>query len=365
MAGNNKRAGTGTGTLMNARCLYLPIRGKDTVVGVAGIVLADEDLDAFEKNLLLVMLDECGQAVERERSAEDAHRIRLQAEQESLRANLLRSISHDLRTPLTSISGDASILLSSADALSDDKKRAIYTDIYEDALWLVNLVENLLVVTRLDNGTMTLKTEPELVEDVVREALHHLNRKAALHELRVQVDDPLLMAQMDGRLIMQVIINLVNNAVTYTPEGSRITVSARRAGRGQRPGTAGLVAVSVADDGPGIAPADRTEIFTMFYKGKNVGSDARRGMGLGLALCKSIVEIHGGTIAVDALPESERTSPDRPGTVITFTLPAVEYEANHAEAEQRATAATEGHPAADAARPPETTRTPDDEGGGA
>ena len=364
VAGNNKRAGTGTGTLMNARCLYLPIRGKDTVVGVAGIVLADEDLDAFEKNLLLVMLDECGQAVERERSAEDAHRIRLKAEQESLRANLLRSISHDLRTPLTSISGDASILLSSADVLTDDKKRAIYTDIYEDALWLVNLVENLLVVTRLDNGTMTLKTEPELVEDVIREAFHHLNRKAALHDVRVEVD-PLLMAQMDGRLIMQVIINLVNNAVTYTPEGSRITVSARRAERGQQPGSMGLVAVSVADDGPGIAPADRTEIFTMFYKGKNVGSDARRGMGLGLALCKSIVEIHGGTIAVDALPESERTSPDRPGTVITFTLPAVEYEANHAEAEQRATAATEGRPAADAARPPETTRTPDDEGGGA
>ena len=342
VAGNNKRAGKGTGTLMNTRCLYLPIRGKDTVVGVAGIVLADEDLDAFEKNLLLVMLDECGQAVERERSAEDAHRIRLKAEQESLRANLLRSISHDLRTPLTSISGDASILLSSADVLTDDKKRAIYTDIYEDALWLVNLVENLLVVTRLDNGTMTLKTEPELVEDVIREAFHHLNRKAALHDVRVEVDDPLLMAQMDGRLIMQVIINLVNNAVTYTPEGSRITVSARRAERGQQPGSMGLVAVSVADDGPGIAPADRTEIFTMFYKGKNVGSDARRGMGLGLALCKSIVEIHGGTIAVDALPEKERTSPDRPGTVITFTLPAVEYEADHAEAEQRAAAVAAG-----------------------
>ncbi|MEG2477146.1 sensor histidine kinase KdpD [Gordonibacter sp.] len=322
VAGNNKRAGTGTDTLMNARCLYLPIRGKETAVGVAGIVLSGTDgLDAFEKSLLLVMLDECGQAVERERASENAHRSRLKAEQESLRANLLRSISHDLRTPLTSISGDASILLSSADVLSDEKKRAIYTDIHEDALWLVNLVENLLVVTRLDNGTLSLKTEPELVEDVVREALRHLNRKAAEHLISVRVDDPLLMMQADGRLIMQVIINLVNNAVTYTPAGSHIEVSAHHRG-------SNFVSIAVSDDGPGIAPAERPDIFTMFYQGKNVGGDARRGLGLGLALCKSIVEIHGGTIAVDALPPRKRANPERPGTVITFTLPAVEYEMN-------------------------------------
>lgn len=320
VANNNKRAGTGTDTLMNARCLYLPIRGKETAVGVAGIVLSGPDeLDAFEKSLLLVMLDECGQAVEREHAAENAHRSRLKAEQESLRANLLRSISHDLRTPLTSISGDASILLSSASVLSEEKKHAIYTDIHEDALWLVNLVENLLVVTRLDNGSMALKTEPELVEDVVREALRHLNRKAAEHLISVHIDDPLLMVQVDGRLIMQVIINLVNNAVTYTPSGSRIEVAAHRRG-------SNLVSLSVSDDGPGIAPTERADIFTMFYQGKNVGGDARRGLGLGLALCKSIVEIHGGTISADALPPNKRVDPHRPGTVITLTLPAVEYE---------------------------------------
>lgn len=343
VANNNKRAGTGTGTLMNARCLYLPIRGKESVVGVAGIVLTNQDFDSFEKNLLLVMLDECGQAVERERTMEDAHRIRLKAEQESLRANLLRSISHDLRTPLTSISGDASILLSSAHVLSDEKKQAIYSDIYEDALWLVNLVENLLIVTRLDNGSMTLKTEPELVEDVIREALRHLNRKAAEHDISVHIEDPLFMAQMDGRLIMQVIINIANNAITYTPEGSHIVVSARHArstdfprntfnvaGRSDADSVASspadFIAISIADDGPGISPADRVEIFTMFYQGKNVGGDARRGLGLGLALCKSIVEIHGGTITAAALPPAERTEPDRLGTIITFTLPAVKYE---------------------------------------
>lgn len=366
VASNNKRAGTGTDTLMNAQCLYLPIRGKETVVGVAGVVVVERDLDSFDKNLLLVMLDECGQAVERERTVEDSHRIRFKAEQESLRANLLRSISHDLRTPLTSISGDASILLSSADVLSDEKKRAIYSDIYEDALWLVNLVENLLIVTRLDNGTMTLKTEPELVEDVIREALRHLNRKAAEHDISVHIEDPLFLAQMDGRLIMQVIINIVNNAVTYTPAGSRIIVSARRARSADlprnnangaasgseatpTPSPADFIAISIADDGPGISPADRAEIFTMFYQGKNVGGDARRGLGLGLALCKSIVEIHGGNITAGALPPAERTAPDRIGTVITFTLPAVEYEEDR-PADAAATLAAVGEAEAQAAQ---------------
>lgn len=354
-AGNNKRAGVGTGTLMNSKCLYLPIRGKNSVVGVVGVALSsDSDLDPFEKNLLSVMVDECGQAIERERAAEDAHKIQLKAEQESMRANLLRSISHDLRTPLTSISGDASILLSSSDALSEEKKRAIYADIREDALWLVNLVENLLFVTRLDGGTMELKTEPELVEEVVHEALRHLSRKSSQHRIEVRIEDPLLMAQMDGRLIMQVIINLVNNAINYTDEDSRIVISARKSPHRpiiRRPVSApaalygplpkptdhgpaaGYVEIAVSDDGPGIAPSDRKEIFTMFYRGKNVGSDSRRGLGLGLALCKSIVEIHGGTITATDLPRAERTDADRIGTVISFTLPAVEYHFDDAETE--------------------------------
>ncbi|MFR1640856.1 MAG: sensor histidine kinase [Eggerthellaceae bacterium] len=168
----------------------------------------------------------------------------------------------------------------------------------------MNLVENLLVVTRLDNGTMALKTEPELVEDVIREAFHHLNRKAALHELRVQVDDPLLMAQMDGRLIMQVIINLVNNAVTYTPEGSRITVSARRAGRGQRRAWG-----SWPCPWP-TAPASRRPTAPRYSRcstrGRTWAATRERRVRPRPGLCKSIM-IH-GTIAVDALPERAHLS---------------------------------------------------------
>ena len=258
---------------------------------------------------------------------------------EALRKELIANISHDLRTPLTMIGGYSEMMRDIPGENTPENAQIIL----DETTRLTNLVNDMLNLSRLQSGTQTLTlTEFSLTQEI-REILaryNSLTKRDGYHIVFDYKED--VTVEADQVRMSQVIYNLVNNAVTYTPEGSRITVSARRAERGQQPGSVGLVAVSVADDGPGIAPADRTEIFTMFYKGKNVGSDARRGMGLGLALCKSIVEIHGGTIAVDALPERERTSPDRPGTVITFTLPAVEYEADHAEAEQRAAAVAAG-----------------------
>lgn len=173
-------------------------------------------------------------------------------------------------------------------------------------MWLISLVENLLTVTRIENGTMQLTLEPELIDEVAQEALRHLNRRSAEHTVTLAVPDDLLMAKMDPQLIVQVLINLTDNAIKYTPAGSSIAVSAQRSGE--------TVRVEVADDGPGIPDAAKEKLFEMFYTAQAKRGDGRRGLGLGLSLCRSIVEAHGGQIGVrDNNPH---------GTVFWFTLPA-------------------------------------------
>ena len=310
---NNKRAGATTNTLSAAKCLYLAVRAKDTVLAVAGIVMEKEpSLGSYEKSLMIAMLGECALALEKEQLDEIQKQTSLQIQQEQLRANLLRAISHDLRTPLTSISGDAGILMESSDKLSETQKKGLYTDIYDDSMWLINLVENLLSITRIDNGTMNLNMQPELLDEVITEALHHVNRKSVEHKIETHLDDEFLMAKMDSRLIVQVLINIVDNAIQYTPPGSRIAISARH--------EKDMVLVEVADDGPGISDEAKSKLFGMFYTADNVRGDGRRGLGLGLSLCKSIVNAHGGTICIkDNAPH---------GTVFCFTLQAQEVDLN-------------------------------------
>ena len=151
---NNKRAGAGTHTLSDARCTYLAIRSGNEVYGVVGVAVADQPLDPHESDILLSILGECALALENEKNLEEKEAAAVLAKNEQLRANLLRSISHDLRTPLTAISGNASNLLSNGEAFDCDTKKRMVTDIYDDAVWLINLVENLLSVSRLEEGRM-------------------------------------------------------------------------------------------------------------------------------------------------------------------------------------------------------------------
>lgn len=305
---NNKRAGASTGTLGSAKCLYLAVRVNEVVYGVAGIALDGEPLDAYENSIMLSILGECALALESENAMREREAAAVLAKNEQLRANLLRSISHDLRTPLTSISGSAGVLLESEKNLDEGQRRQLYSDIYEDSLWLINLVENLLSVTKIEDGTMRLNPTAELVEEVVGEALRHVSRKSAEHHIQTHFPDEFLLAKMDARLIVQVLINLVDNAIKYTPVGSTIAVSAARQGQ--------WAVISVADDGDGIPDSAKARIFDMFYTVNSGVADSRRSMGLGLALCKSIVTAHGGEIAVaDNTPH---------GTVFSFTLPIEE-----------------------------------------
>lgn len=307
---NNKHAGATTNTLPGTNCLYLAVRGQKEVLAVAGIVMGRmrseerRELDSYEKNLMLAMLDECGLVLEKHLLDKAKREAEVKAENESLRANLLRAISHDLRTPLTSVIGNAGILMEKSDKLEERVKHQLYTDIYDDASWLVNLVENLLFITRIENGTMELVSDGELIDEVFHEALSHLDRRSLEHTIKVVLEDDLLLAKMDVHLIVQVIINIVNNAIKYTPPGSVIILSAERQGN--------KAVISIADDGPGISDEAKRNLFEMFVTAEKKRGDSRRGLGLGLALCKSIISAHGGALTVtDNKPH---------GAVFKFTL---------------------------------------------
>lgn len=308
---NNKHAGATTNTLGSAQCLYLAVRGSSQVLAVVGIAFEQEGTDSFTDGLLYSILGECGLALEKELSNRKKEEAVARARNEQLRANLLRSISHDLRTPLTTISGNASILMDNGSALDDGKKQKLYTDIYDDAMWLVNLVENLLSITRIEDGSMQLHLEAELIEEVIEEALRHVGRQSEEHPIRFVPNEALILVKMDARLMIQVIINIVDNAIKYTPAGSEIIIQAVQENA--------QVRITIADNGPGIRPEMKTHIFDMFYTGLPVAADSRRGLGLGLALCRSIVEAHGGTIGVmDNVPQ---------GTVFYILLQAKEAKA--------------------------------------
>lgn len=307
---NNKHAGASTTTLPGAKCLYLAVRCEDSVLGVIGIYLDKTAIDDFENNLLMAILNEGAMALEKEASNSKKREVEIKANQEELRANLLRSISHDLRTPLTSISGNAGVLLDSADKLSNERKIEIYSDIYEDSMWLIDLVENLLSITRIENGNIQINKEAQLINEIVLEAMHHISKDSADHIIQLDLSDEFIFVKIDARLIMQVIINIVNNAIKYTPLGSTIKITTKKLNQ--------VLSLEISDDGEGVPDDQKEKLFEMFYTRNNLNGDSRRGLGLGLALCKSIVEAHDGKIKViDNYPR---------GSIFVINLPLEEID---------------------------------------
>ena len=308
---NRQRAGASTQHFSQAKCLYLAIRSGNNVYGVIGIPLQKETLDSFEYSILLSVINECARAMENAQNAMEKEKNAVLAKNEQLRADLLRAISHDLRTPLCSISGNADMLISNSDRLDKATKHQIYTDIYDDSEWLIGVVENLLSITRLNDGRLKFKFTDQLLDEVIAESLRHISRKHDDYKIVADCEE-LVLVRMDVRLIIQVLVNLIDNAIKYTPPGSVICI------RGIK--TDGKAQISVEDNGPGIPEEMKPHIFEMFYTGKTTVADSHRSLGLGLALCHSIIEAHNGTlILTDHAPH---------GCNFIFTLPLSEVTLN-------------------------------------
>ena len=308
---NRQRAGASTHYFPQAKCIYLAIRSGNNVYGVIGIPLQKETLDSFEYSILLSVINECALAMENAQNAIEKEKNAVMAKNEQLRADLLRAISHDLRTPLCSISGNADMLLGNSDRLDETTKHQIYSDIYDDSEWLTGVVENLLSITRLNDGRLKFKFTDQLLDEVIVESLRHISRKHDDYKIVTDCEE-LVLARMDVRLIMQVLVNLVDNAIKYTPPGSVICI------RGTK--TDGKAQISVEDNGPGIPEEMKSHIFEMFYTGKTTVADSQRSLGLGLALCHSIIEAHEGTLVL--------TDHNPHGCNFTFTLPLSEVTLN-------------------------------------
>ena len=310
---NRKRAGATTQNFPKAKRLYLAIRTGQQIYGVVGIPMEKQTQpDAFTSSILFSILGECSLALDNLRNAREKEEAAVLAKNEQLRANLLRSISHDLRTPLTSISGNADTLLHSYDVLDGQTRKQIFTDIYDDAQWLTGLVENLLSITKIVDGSVKLSLSDQVVDDIISEALRHIDRRAAEHHITVDCGDVLLLVRMDAGLIMQVLINLVNNAVKYTPVGSNIQITAIP--------RENMAEICVSDNGPGIPNELKERVFEMFFTGGNPIGDSRRSLGLGLTLCQTIVHAHHGEMML------KDNSPH--GCIFSFTIPLSEVNLN-------------------------------------
>ena len=222
-----------------------------------------------------------------QRRMEERAKLALEAESERLRINLLRSIGHDLRTPLTSISGDVQILLDKGDVLKNESRDQLYQEIYDNSEWLISVVENLLYVTRFDNGSMAIEKQPELLSDLLAESLKHINKKKDEHTFLFDIQNDLLFVNVDGHMIMQVIINILNNAIKHTQADSTIWITLKEQN--------GKAVLEIADNGPGVKDkGDR--VFDLFYSKSNMYPEEKLGFGLGLTLSKAIIEAHDGSI---------------------------------------------------------------------
>ncbi len=300
-----RMAGAGTDTLPGAQGLYLPLVASTGIIGVLGLRPADSKQfqDPLVQRLLETFAGQAALALERAVLAERAQREQVEIEAERLRTSLLSSLSHDMRTPLGAITGALTSILEDRGALSEASRRELLKTALEEAQRMNRLIGNLLDMIRVESGALQVQKEWQPLEEPIGVALIRLEDRLRDHPVTVKLPPDLPLVPLDGVLIEQVFINLLENAVKYTPAGTPIEISAAP--------TNGAVRVEVADGGPGLPPGEESQIFEKFYRAPS--ATATSGVGLGLTIVRGIVTAHGGRIWAENRPGG--------GAVFRFTLP--------------------------------------------
>lgn len=307
------KTGRGTDLFSSASVYYIPIFTQDTIYGVVGFYMNTDELYEEENNKFLeVVISQFTLAMERQNLSDKAQEIRLETEKEKIRSDLLRSVSHDLRTPLTCILGSSTTLLENKDIAPETHDKLLY-NICDDSKWLIHMVENLLAITRISEETATVKKQMEAVEEVVAEAVGRVRKSYDDREILVKIPDEFLMVPMDATLIEQVLINFMENAIRHSHSMEAISVFVY-------PPANGWVTFEVIDQGIGINDIILPHIFDGYNHLKD--SDSTRGIGLGLSICKSIILAHGGKIMAENSPNG--------GAVFRFLL-SLKGENDHDE----------------------------------
>jgi two-component system sensor histidine kinase KdpD len=301
---HSRMAGQGTSTLPSAGALYLPLISSGTTIGVIGTSPTEPHLftDPIQRQLLETFAGQAAVALQRAMLAEHNQRTQVEVEAERLRTSLLSSLSHDLRTPLASIEGAASSLLNAPATVHPDTRHDLAQTILEESRRMTRLVANLLDMVRVETGALQLKREWQLLEEVIGIVLIRLDERLKDHPVRVHLPADLPLVPIDGVLMEQVFLNLLENAIKYTPPDTPITISAAV--------ESGNVIVSVADEGPGIRMGEEERVFDKFHR---IAPDTSSGVGLGLTICRGIVKAHGGRIWLEHAPSG--------GAIFRFSLP--------------------------------------------
>lgn len=302
---HGRRAGLGSDTLPAAPALYLPLGGEQQRFGVLAVLPENRRrvLLPEQRHLLETFAAQIGLAVERGKLAEIAESSRVAAETESLRNTLLASISHDLRTPLAVIAGASSTLVEQGGGLDAATRVKLAQSIETKAREMTDLVSNVLDLMRLQSGKIVLRRDWQTLDDLIGTALSRMQEKLQQHPLSVQLAADLPPVHVDASLIVQVVVNLVDNVIKYTPPQTPIAICAMA--------TEDAVRVTFDDAGPGLPPGD---LFEKFHRGDDEGATV--GAGLGLAICRAIVRAHGGDIEAGTRPGG--------GARFVFTLPTKE-----------------------------------------